>query len=152
MKKIGFFSAIFFIAFSLAICGVFYMNSENSSAEEVTDSILYNKFYEYTSNEIKFLIKERGYDFTEDYNNEDVRILKKELLVALEADSIDAEYLYYEIYESNSMLIRGILYPQDKYYYSNIKIDKMPEFGEKISVKILDFNNHELYNFDMKEG
>ena len=43
-------------------------------------------------------------------------------------------------------------YPQDKYYYSNIKIDKMPEFGEKISVKILDFNNHELYNFDMKEG
>ena len=152
MKKIGLFSAIFIIAFSLIICGIFYFNSESSSAEESSDNILYNKFYEYTSNEIKFFIKERGYDFVEKYKDEDVQILKKELLVALETKATDFDYLYYEIYETDNMLIRGILYPQDNYYYSNIKIDKMAEFGEVISVKILDDNNQELYQFEMKEG
>lgn len=152
MKKIGLFSAIFIIAFSLIIGGIFYFNSESSSAEESSDSILYNKFYEYTSDEIKFFIKERGYDFVEEYNSEDVRILKKELLVALEDETLEDEYLYYEIYENSNMLIRGILYPQDKYYYSNIKIDKMAEFGDTLTVKILGPDNNELYNFEVKEG
>jgi len=153
MKKIRLFSAIFIIAFSLIIGGIFYFNSESSSAEESTDdSILYNKFYEYTSEEIKFFIKERGYDFIEEYGDSDIRLLKKELMVALKASNIEDGYLYYEIYQSDAMMIRGILYPQDEYYYSNIMIDKMAEFENQLIVKILDSENSELYIFDVKEG
>lgn len=153
MKKIGLFSAIFIIAFSLIIGGIFYFNSENGSAEESTDdSILYNKFYEYTSDEIKFFIKERGYDFIEEYGDSDIRLLKKELLVALDATNLEDDYVYYEIYQSEEMAIRGILYLQGDYYYSNIMVDKMAEFEHQLTVKILDSENTELYSFDVKEG
>lgn len=147
MKKNRLFLTIFIILISFLICSLFFLNNKNQSS----DSILYNNSYEYTSDSIKFFIKERGYDFVENYGDKDINILKKELLIALEDDEVDVDYLYYEIYDADNLLIRGILYPENEYYYSNITIDKMAAFGEKLKVKILDNENNEIHHLDVNK-
>ena len=71
--------------------------------------------------------------------------------MGLKAPTTEASYFYYEIYNGESLAIRGILYPEGEYYCSNL-VANMGEFNETINVKILDKDNELVYEFNIEEG
>ena len=153
-KKLTIFLCVIFISFFVGF--LFFVNSDNSTANVSSlpdDSIMYDNTYEYTFENKKFLLKERGYDIIDNYRDKDVRILKKELVVSMSLIEDKNENLYYEIYDmSDNLKIRGIMYLESNCYYSNIVLNNMAEFEDELKIKIFDSKNELLYDFFIKEG
>lgn len=153
-KKFPIFLCIVFISFF--VCVLFFINSNESTANVLSlsdDSIMYDNTYEYTFEDKKFLLKERGYDIIDNYRDKDVRILKKELVVSMSLIEGKEENLYYEIYDmSDNLKIRGIMYLEDNCYYSNVMLNNMAELDDEIKIKILDSTDFLLYEFSVEEG
>ena len=144
---------IFLVAVVLVITIVMVavLDSNNVSQDFSADeSILYDSVYEYTDSDKKFLLKERGYDFSEEFNGEDIRVMKKEILVSFQNESLSDDNLYYEIYQNNGLAIRGIMNKENNYYYSLLKFSNMAALDKNITVKILNSNNELLYEFNVE--
>lgn len=151
-----FFKFICFIFVFLLICTVLVScGNKKIESQDVfnapDDSILYNNAYNYTLDENIFLLKERGYDFFENYNESTVRIAKKELFVMFNTKEVSEDYLIYEIFENDAFILRGILYKDSDYYYSNLTLNNLREFSEKLTIRILNKEEKEIYKFDLKE-
>ena len=143
-------SKIVIIIFSfLVIFGVGCVGVEisNKSRSLDSDSIMYNSYYEYTSDKINFLLKERGYDFTEDYNNENIRFLKKQMLIMLKTEELDNDELFCEIYNGDNLGIRSPIYKSGEYYYTDLQLSNMAKLEDNITIKILDSEDNLLYDF-----
>lgn len=138
-------------AISLFICTICLMvacgNSFNNEQETSADSIMYNSYYTYTQENIDFILKERGYDFVEEYNSDSIRFLKKELLIMLKDKTLNDQELFCEIYNGEELSLRSILYKDGDYFYSEMRLSNIAKFDNIINVKILNGNNELIYEF-----
>lgn len=149
MKKIIIFIFGFIISLSLVACSKESVNNLTTNSD---DSIMYNNAYEYTEGEIKFILKERGYELKDEYNGKETDLIKKEVLAMLSGYSGDDEYLYYEVYNSGKTIsLRGIMYPEDNYFYSTLTIPNLKRFESDVLIKIFDKDNSEIYSFIVEE-
>jgi predicted small secreted protein len=80
MKKI--FLIFTVLIFLLSGCA----DTEQSIGTDVQDTVLYNNAYSYKDDDISFFVKERGYEFDEEYNNKSTTFSKKEILSLLQVE------------------------------------------------------------------
>ena len=143
---------------SLFVCAICLMvacgNKSNSGDESSADSIMYNSYYTYTQNNVDFILKERGYDFVEEYNSDNIRFLKKELLIMLKDKSLNNSELFCEVYNGEALSLRSVLYKDGDYFYAEMKLSNIAKFDDIINVKILNEKNELIYEFEtkVKEG
>lgn len=135
-----------FLVICILSCVGFEISNKSRSLD--SDSIMYNSYYEYTSDKINFLLKERGYDFTEDYNDENIRFLKKQILIMLKAEELDNDELFCEIYNGDNLGIRSPIYKAGEYYYTDLQLSNMAKLEDDITIKILDSEDNLLYDFN----
>lgn len=144
MSKIAIIIFSFWVICVLSCVG-FEISNKSRSLD--SDSIMYNSYYEYTSDKINFLLKERGYDFIEDYNNENIRFLKKQMLIMLKTEELDNDELFCEIYNGDNLGIRSPIYKSGEYYYTDLQLSNMAKLEDNITIKILDSEDNLLYDF-----
>ena len=152
MKKIFVFIFAIMLSLSLIACSNELNESVDNGPVHTDDSIMYNNAYEYSDKEIKFILKERGYELKDEYNGKETNLIKKEVLAMLSGFSGDNEYLYYEVYNDNDKIaLRGIMYPEGDYFYSTLTIPNLKRFSGNVVVKVLSEDNTEIYSFEVKE-
>lgn len=151
MKKI--FLIFTVLIFLLSGC----TDTEQSIGTDVQDTVLYNNAYSYKDDDISFFVKERGYEFDEEYNNKSTTFSKKEILSLLqvENESIVSDNLFYELYlnkDDENFLIRGPLYNADskKQYFSNLIIRDSLTFKDNMLIKIIN-NDEVIKEFEIKK-
>ncbi len=148
------FSRVIFIISLLVFVCLFAACGNKTNQNLSDDSIMYNSYYEYTHENINFILKERGYDFSEEYNSETIRFLKKELLIMLKDETLNNKELFCEVYNGENLSLRSVLYKDGGYFYTELKLSNIEKFADTINVKLLDENNELIYEFEteVKEG
>lgn len=141
MKKI----ICFFCVMVFMLTGCSKIFEENTNNISNNNNMIYNNAYNYTDDDLDFLMKERGYSYEENYNNQVKSFHKKEILslVKIKNNDIVNTSLFYEVFlneESETFSVHGQLYKTDNEdeYYSNLVIRDSLVFEDKMIIKILE--------------